>query len=231
MSKHNFEIELLKAGNQAAWSSLYSKLKGIFRSKSFAEKKELDEDLFQEMFIILHSKIDIINSDNELINLSYSIFRNQSITEYKKNARFANRQYTQEDGMSSELTPDQIGGEISEQEAQHEQEQLEYDFEVLKNRFEQVKSTLNKNNLIKKIDLVELYIDYLDDHTLSIEEICKKHNIASPQAFWNINKHIKKSFGLSKSITKGVKPSSELSASEKSRRKKLISEKYGSKNR
>lgn len=225
--KYDFNIPLLIQGDNNAWKQYYTKLNTILKSRAFTTGKQFDEDVFAETMIIMHSKMDQITTNSALVNLTFAVYRNQSLNFNTERAKYSGRAYIQTEEGYAELTPDHLGCSQTDVDAQIDIEQLEYDLSALKQRFRDIQDSLNKNNKAKYINLEQLMFDYATDHTISNTEIMKKYDLNSLQSLRNVVSLIENEFGFK--IKKANKPYDELSATGKSQKRRAIKQRliYG----
>jgi hypothetical protein len=209
MSKHNFDIALLRNDDQREWNNLYIKLRGMLQSKSFTNQKEFVEDVFQDMIIILREKMPILNTTKDIINLAYAIYRIHLLEYNRVNLKFAKKQYVQTEDGFEEQTPDLVGCDINDVEIQENAEQLQIDLDALKRKFEAMKLKANSNNQILGVDLFNFYLAYTSEHTIPLEDLCKQFGFKNPIYLNNTNKFVQKELGLAKPIKKASTPLEE----------------------
>lgn len=217
---HNFNIELLQTGDQNEWNYFYNNLKRILKAKAFEKNIEFEPDVFNDTMIIMHEKIQSIKTERDLINLSFAVYRNQKLNTYNKAARFANRSYIQGDDGFEELTPDHIASPEIEQEVLIEEEQLEFDLELLKSKLLNMQEKMNINNTAKNIDLFSFLIEYTSNNKKSLDQLVEEFGLGSRTNLHNLNLAIQKKFKMDNPLRKATTPYDDLKPSGKSLRKK-----------
>ena len=197
----------------------------MLKAKAFNANKEFDEDLFHDMLTVIQSKIQTINSDRELINLSYSIMRNITVTKFKNESKFSSRKFIQDDdaGMT-ELTPDHLGSSQNEQEEFIEGDELEFDLNVLKVKLKKIQDRMNTNNTSKNTDIFSFLMDYTNDHTKSLQDLCDEYQLGNDRNLRNLLLTIKSGLKMKNNFRKATKPYDELKPSGRSLRKKRFRE-------
>ena len=219
---HTFNLDLLRIDDRKEWQSFYNKLRGMLQAKSFTTNQPFNEDIYNDAIIVVRDKLQNVHSTSDLINLTYRIYLNQLMNFYNNRAKFSGRLFIETEKGYLELQPDNIPSHISNIEEEHDKEQFEIDLELLKERFKAIQEDMNGNNHAKYIDLYQLYLDYVTDHTTSLEEICYHYGINSTTAFRYLNLEMQKKFNLKKPIKKASKPFDELKPSGKNCRRKKI---------
>jgi len=211
MNKYNFDIEKLRADDQREWSNLYTKLHGMIKSQSFTKKEVFNEDIFQDSILILKNKMFSLNTTKDIINFFYATMRIQTLSANRVDNKFSKNAYIQTDeGNYDILTPDHISSPLNNQEQEHEQEQLQFDLNALKLKFEEIKKMANNGNQIKHIDLYDFYLKYATEHSITVPDLCEQFGIKNPVYLSNLNVWVQKALGLKKPVKKAKRPIEEL---------------------